>query len=125
VPAGLDGLSITNFLDYATQRQELQRYLPDQDQWVQLDKHWICDVLYTLDTENVQGLIDQVQAERTQKLEAKRDLNVPIRPEFAEALNQTLTFSSKYQLLISPHCSSEGTGCPADEGLEQEETKAG
>ena len=29
------------------------RYLPDERDWVHLDKHWICDIMYTVDTDGI------------------------------------------------------------------------
>mmetsp|Transcript_8936 Transcript_8936/g.6703 ORF Transcript_8936/g.6703 Transcript_8936/m.6703 type:complete len:120 (+) Transcript_8936:2258-2617(+) len=39
-------------------------------------------------------MIDEAQKARKEKLEVKRDLTIEMRPEFAEALNKTLSFSS-------------------------------
>ena len=63
-------------------------------------------MLYTLDMEGVQDMIDYALTERKEKLEDKRDLNISMRDEFVEALNNSLTFSSKtYQYLL--FCSSQ------------------
>eukprot|EP00349_Pseudokeronopsis_sp_Brazil_P010959 CAMPEP_0202978102 /NCGR_PEP_ID=MMETSP1396-20130829/84642_1 /ASSEMBLY_ACC=CAM_ASM_000872 /TAXON_ID= /ORGANISM="Pseudokeronopsis sp., Strain Brazil" /LENGTH=128 /DNA_ID=CAMNT_0049716971 /DNA_START=3502 /DNA_END=3888 /DNA_ORIENTATION=- len=40
-------------------------------------------------------MIDEAQKARKEKLEVKRDLTIEMRPEFAEALNKTLSFSCK------------------------------
>ena len=95
----IEGLTSHDFLEYAQQRPGLLKYFPDERDWVHLDKHWICDVLYTLETDGIQELIDKAMDARREKLEEKRDLNIPMRPEFIEALNQCHSFSSN----VSPH----------------------
>jgi hypothetical protein len=54
----IEGLAVQNFLDYARQFPDLLKYLPDEKDWVHIDKQWLCDVLYTLDTQGVQDAID-------------------------------------------------------------------
>lgn len=63
-----------------------------------LDKHWICDVLYTIDTEGIQAMIDTAIKERKEKLEKKQNLCISMRPEFVTALDQCMSFSSKFSL---------------------------
>jgi hypothetical protein len=46
----IDGLSVQDFLNYARLSPQLLMYLPDEKDWVNIDKKWLCDVLYTLDT---------------------------------------------------------------------------
>ena len=72
------------------------KYFPDEKDWVHLDRHWICDVIYTLDTENFQTMIDKAMKTRRERVEENRSLNLTMRPEFIEALNASLDFSSKY-----------------------------
>jgi hypothetical protein len=45
--------------------------LPDERDWVHLDKHWICDIMFTVDTEGVQAMIDKAIKERKERLEIK------------------------------------------------------
>ena len=71
------------------------KYFPDERDWVHLDRHWICDVLYTLDTENFQAMIDKAMKTRRERVEENRSLNITMRPEFLEALNASLDFRSK------------------------------
>jgi hypothetical protein len=51
-----------------------------------MDKGWICDVLYTLDSAGVQARIDGCMETRRMKVELSKHLNVNMRPEFAQAL---------------------------------------
>jgi hypothetical protein len=76
------------------------RFLPDEQDWLHLDKHWICDVMYTLDTDGVQHMITDAMKVRQERLEEKRDLVVQMRPEFVEALNSCLNFSRKLGIPI-------------------------
>lgn len=55
----IEGLTSHDFLEHAVGKQHLLKHLPDERDWVHLDKHWICNILYTLDTENVQSMIDK------------------------------------------------------------------
>jgi hypothetical protein len=52
-------------------------------------------VLYTIDTQGIQSLIDLAQAARNKKLEQSRNLTVPMKPEFAQALTNCVNFSCK------------------------------
>ena len=72
------------------------KYLPAERDWVHIDKHWVCDVLYTLDADGIQAMVDEAMAIRKDKLEHNRDLIVEMRPEFATALQACMNFSSKY-----------------------------
>jgi len=51
--------------------------------------------MYTLDPDGVQNMINNALTNRKEKLERSRDLVVEMRPEFADALNKCLNFSSK------------------------------
>ena len=55
----IEGLTVHDFLDFAKNKPSLLKYLPDQRDWVHLDKHWICDILYTLDKDGIQDMIDE------------------------------------------------------------------
>ena len=91
----IEGLTVQDFLQYAKKNQAFLKYLPDERDWVHLDRQWICDVMYTLDPDGVQNMINNALTNRKEKLERSRDLVVEMRPEFADALNKCLNFSSK------------------------------
>ena len=65
-------------------------------------------------------MIDKALDKRKEKLEKSKDLMVDVRPEFAKALSQTLSFSSKLPLFISLS-STKGEKCLHDEEFVQEE----
>ncbi len=47
----IPGLSNADLLQFAIQSKPVQRYVPELTDWVHLERKWLCDVLYTLDTE--------------------------------------------------------------------------
>ena len=49
----IEGLTVEDFLKLARKKPALLKYLPDEKDWNHLDKKWVCDVLYTLDTKGV------------------------------------------------------------------------
>ena len=82
----IEGLTVQDFLNYARTRPALLKHLPDERDWVHMDKGWICDLLYTLDSDGIQAMINAAMDERKLKVELSRHLNVHMRPEFAQAL---------------------------------------
>jgi hypothetical protein len=60
----------------------------------------VCDVLYTMDTEAVSGMVTKAMQDRRRKLEQQQDLLVDMRPEFAAAFKRCQAFSSKQSSLI-------------------------
>ena len=65
----IEGLTVEDFLQHARRKPALLRFLPDEKDWHHLDKKWVCDVLYTQDTEAVAGMIGKAMADRRRKLE--------------------------------------------------------
>ena len=82
----IEGLTVTNFLEYAKTNRVLLKHIPDPRDWVHIDKKWVCDVLYTLDPAGVQEMINECMETRKVKVELSKHLNVNMRPEFARAL---------------------------------------
>jgi hypothetical protein len=91
----IDGLTVDDFLEYASRKPVLMKHLPDPAGWNHHDKKWICDVLYTLDEPGIKNLVANAMQARKDKLEHSQDLMVEMRPEFAEALKKSINFSSK------------------------------
>ena len=78
------------------------KFLPDPRDWVHIDKKWVCDVLYSLDPQGIQDMINGCMETRKIKVELSKHLNVNMRPEFAQALANCQSFSSKcYYILDS------------------------
>jgi len=47
----------------------LMKHLPDESGWNHVDRKWVCDVLYTLDTQGIQVMINRAMERRKAKLE--------------------------------------------------------
>ena len=60
-----------------------------------MDKQWICDLLLTLDTEGISAMIKEAKKHRKEKLEEHQNLLVEMKPEFVNALTNSLSFSTK------------------------------
>ena len=106
----IEGLTVANFLEFAKNDPRLLKYLPDPRDWVHIDKKWVCDILYSLDQDGIQEMINECLETRKVKVELSKHLNVNMRPEFAQALAQCQSFSSKYHQLYNL-CRLKGQGC--------------
>ena len=81
-------------LDFARLHDEVKMYLPDEKDWVHLDRQWLGDVLYTLDAQAIDTMVKRTLEERQQKIEESRDELIDMKPEFAEALERCISFSN-------------------------------
>ena len=79
----IKGLAIEDFLKHAREKPDLKKYLPEEKDWTALDKQWLCDVIYTVDTANFERMVKKAQKERQQLLEKSQNDVVEIRPEFS------------------------------------------
>ena len=84
--------------------------MPDDRDWLHVDKEWLCNVLSSIDFEGIQKMILEARKKRKTKLEKQNDLMVEISPEFEEALKDCQTFSCKLFLRINPTLFSESKG---------------
>ena len=91
----IEGLTVEDILAHAKGNPLLLKHLPDERDWVHIDRKWFCDVIFTLDRNNFQALITAAMKRRRDKLEQSQNLLVEMRPEFAQALHSCLNFSSK------------------------------
>jgi hypothetical protein len=48
----IPGLTNAEILKFAILSHRVQRHVPELSDWVHLDRKWLCDVLYTLDTDS-------------------------------------------------------------------------
>lgn len=55
----IEGLTTEDFLNYARTKHDLLKLLPDERDWDHIDKKWVCDVLFTRDTNGVQNIINR------------------------------------------------------------------
>jgi glycosylphosphatidylinositol transamidase (GPIT) subunit GPI8 len=60
----IEGLTVEDFLKHAKKKPMLMKYLPDEKDQVHLDKKWICDILYTVDTAAIQEMITKAISAR-------------------------------------------------------------
>ena len=90
----IEGLTIEDFLNFGRANSGILKYLPDAEDWLHLDKKWITDLLYSLEPDGVQEMIDHALKERRHKMEEKQNLVIQMRPEFMEALQHSINFSS-------------------------------
>ena len=104
----IEGLTVEDFLTHARKKAPLLKYLPDENDWKHLDKKWVCDVLYTQDTQAIQDMINKAMTARRKKLEQNQNLMVEMRPEFAQALKRCESFSSKTSPLLNLFVGSKG-----------------
>jgi hypothetical protein len=84
-------------LDFARERPNVLKHLPEERDWVHIDKVWLGDVLFTLETKDFQKFVEDAVRKRNQHVEQKQDLVVEMRPEFAEALKKCENFSCKFR----------------------------
>jgi hypothetical protein len=49
----IEGLTVEDFLEYARNKPDLIKYLPEEKDWLHLERKWICDVLYSLDKDGI------------------------------------------------------------------------
>lgn len=84
-----------DILDYSKKSGLGQKYLPEEKDWNHVDRKWLCDVMYTSDDNRFQVFIDKALFNRKEKLEKSQNLLVEMRPEFVEALEHCMSFSSK------------------------------
>ena len=73
---------MVDFVKFAKDHPQALEFLPDEQDWIHLDKKWICDILYTLEREAFQAIIDATMMRRKQKAEIKQNLLVEMKPEF-------------------------------------------
>jgi hypothetical protein len=91
----IEGLTVEDILEFARGKASILKHLPDERDWVHIDRKWVCDVVYTLDKNAFQTMITDAMKKRKDRLEESQNLIVQMRPEFAQALNSCLNFSSK------------------------------
>jgi hypothetical protein len=53
----IDGLTVEDFIKFAKAKPSLLKYLPDERGWNHLDKKWVCDILYTLDSDGINHMV--------------------------------------------------------------------
>ena len=82
-------------LELAQKSQNTMKHLPDKRDWDHMDRKWLSDMLNTVDRAKFEKMIKDAAKERKTRLEEKRNLVVEMRPEFAQAFQSCMNFSSK------------------------------
>ena len=75
----IEGLTVSDFLEYAKTKRNMLAHLPDPRDWVHKDKKWVCDVLYTIDPQGIQDMINGCMETRKIKVELSKHLNFIMR----------------------------------------------
>ncbi len=91
----IEGLTVEEMLESAQGKAHVLRHLPEERDWAHIDRKWLADVLYTVDKANFDQMIKAAVKARKERLELKNNLNVGMRPEFMQAFQNCMNFSSK------------------------------
>ncbi len=81
----IEGLTVEDMLESTRGKQSVLRHLPDERDWDRIDRKWLGDVIFTIDRANFDRMIKKAVKERRERLEDKHNLNISMRPEFAQA----------------------------------------
>ena len=82
-------------MEFAKTKEAIKAYLPDEKDWVHLDRQWLGDVMYTVDTKSMDELIAKAREKRKEKIEKSHNELVDMKPEFVKALEKCVEFSGK------------------------------
>jgi len=75
------------------------RHLSDERDWDGLNCKWVADILYMVERAKFEKVIMDAVKARKERLEEKHNLNIKMRPEFAKALQNCMSFSSNAFLI--------------------------
>ena len=79
----IEGLTVEDMLDLAKTSPNALRHIPDERDWEGLSRKWLADILYTIERAKFERAIKDAVNARKDRLEAKNDMLVDMRPEFA------------------------------------------
>ncbi len=91
------------------------RHLPDERDWEGLNHKWLADIIFTVDRVKFEKMIKDAVKARKERLQKKHKLNVEMRPEFAQALQNFMSSSSKSFFIERQPFSGERSSFTADE----------
>ena len=80
-----------------------------------MDRKWLADVLNSTDKANFERMIKAAVKARKERLEDKNNLNVSIRPEFAQAFQSCMIFSCKSMVRMNQAYSRKRKSIALDE----------
>jgi hypothetical protein len=88
----IEGLTVEDMLTLAKTSGSALRHLPDERDWDGLNRKWVADILYTVEKAKFERAVKDAVKARRERLEDKHNLNVEMRPEFAQALQNCMSF---------------------------------
>ena len=92
----IPGLYIDDLLAYTEKRPGLSAYLPEMIDWLKVDRKWLCDIVYTLDTDAFRKYITEcIEKKKKKKVDEAEKNMTNIATEFAEALKRSVVYSCK------------------------------
>ena len=89
----IEGLTVEDMLELARTSPNTLRHLPDERDWDGLNRKWVADILYIVERAKLEKLIKDAVKARKERLEEKNNLLVQMRPEFAQAFQNYMSFS--------------------------------
>ena len=60
----IEGLRVDDFMEYANSHPALLRYLPNERDWLHVDKEWVCNILNSVDFEGIQKMLLEARKKR-------------------------------------------------------------
>jgi hypothetical protein len=94
-----EGLTVESMVELAKISAAALRHLPDERDWDGLNRKWVADILYKVERAKFEKVIKDSVKKHKERLQEKHNLNVEMRPEFAQALQNCMSFSSKAFLI--------------------------
>jgi hypothetical protein len=91
----IEGLTVEDMLTLAKTSANALKHIPDDRDWESLNRKWLADILYNVERQKFDKMVKYAVKARKDRLEDKHNLNVDMRPEFAQALQACMNFSSK------------------------------
>ena len=116
----IEGLTVEDMLELAKTSPNALKHLPDERDWDGINRKWLADILYTVEKAKFERAIKDAVKARKERLEEKNNLLVEMRPEFAAAFNNCMSFSCKNRSLHLRSFSAERPGLHDDEAVFEE-----
>ena len=111
----IEGLTVEAMLELAKTSAAALRHLPDERDGDGLNRKWVADILYTVERAKLEKVIKDAVKARKDRLEEKNNLLVEMRPEFAQAFQNCMNFSCKFDFLVLLLFSGERSSLHAHE----------
>ena len=89
----IEGLTVEDMLDLAKTSATALRHLPDERDWDHMDRKWLADIIFSTERAKFEKIVKDAVKARKDRLEDKNNLLVEMRPEFAAAFQNCMSFS--------------------------------